>query len=332
MVDLDRQKLLYLSQLKKIFQQHIPNQNNTNKKESLNFVNVAKVISHFYQLIPSYTRSYPSLTSLQKRLIAILDVFKQPETFILRELPQTYTGLDFYKLKSKQKTAFFKQLEKDIAQLFEMYIQLIKALSDKQKEALYQLDEISGSPTLSRSKAEAKNSLASSWKMVLKKFPDEVLSFPFSQKTLMFIHRILSINEEASNQLLVESLADALTGIHPKHWNERGQSLFDLNLQKAICEVEQVYHLKLYPELKHVTLMSSLDPSGQHIFSQIPKTSIDIRQHKKLINVIEKQMQHLSPEEKNSILLEIIHQTRQDHLTSKPSKITNKTSLGEAWG
>ena len=240
MIHLDDEKLCYLKQLVEVFSKPIPY---FQPLTELNFISVAKVISQFYSLVPVYTRRHKNLTTRQKKLVAVLDVFRQPETFILEDLPQVYTQKAYMHLNRNEKNIFLNNLANDLEQIFSLYVHLIERIAQLQKNALLKLKVISGSKAFDEVKQGSP--LALYWKTLLNEFSDEIVSFPYSENTLMFVNRILQLSKDASNQLVVESLADALTRVHPKSWSEKGESLFQLNLQRAVSEIEQIYYWKL---------------------------------------------------------------------------------------
>ncbi len=66
-------------------------------------------------------------------------------------------------------------------------------------------------------------------------FPADVLLSPFSTVTTRFVNRVTQLGGDASNQQVVENIADALTGANPKNWSEKGETLFNFNLRRTIC-------------------------------------------------------------------------------------------------
>ena len=69
----------------------------------------------------------------------------------------------------------------------------------------------------------------------MRNFPADVLLFPFSTVTTRFVNRAIQLGSDASNQQVVENIADALTGANPKNWSEKGETLFNFNLRRTIC-------------------------------------------------------------------------------------------------
>ena len=268
-----------------------------------------------------------SLNTTQKKLIAILDVFKQPETFILEHLPQVYTSKSFNELSVKDLKSYLSQLQEDLNSLFVIYINLIKRLASYQKDALLKFKTISDCTDFN--KIEPQASLSKYWKAALNALSDEVLTFPFNEKTLMLVNRINQMNENASNQFVVENIADALTGANPKSWSEKGESLFELNIRSAILEIEQIIYLKSQGNNQLVTI-SKIGSAGNPSIRQIVKSNLDVEILKSFSGDILSVLKKLDNREINAVLLQLLDDINSDEIN--PTKITNKTSIGEAWG
>ena len=323
-VQLDKKKLNYLKEVGNSFNKIIPG---NSKIIENNFIEVAKLISRYYSLVPSFTRRNSQLNTRQKKLIAQLDIFKQPEQFILVDLPTVYTQKEFNKLSKLEINDFVKSLDSDLDKIFNTYIGLISNIADIQKLHLLKLRDLVDCKSFKT--VEKGAPLAKYWKKILDALSDDVLTFPYSEKTLMLVNRIVQLNESANNQSVVENLADALTGSNPKSWSEKGLSLFKLNLRMAVSEIEQINYLKSQDNSRLVTI-SSFDNSGKPSIKEILKSEIDCNEYSKIIGFIRQKIEKLGNSEKNTILLELLNEINSKKF--KPTKVTNKSTIGQAWG
>ncbi|MDE3269981.1 MAG: hypothetical protein OYH77_06825 [Pseudomonadota bacterium] len=328
MVTIDAKKRSYLHELVNKFAECLPDAAPVHKS-TLDFIGVAKIITRFYTLIPNYTRRHPALTTREKQLITALEGFRQPESFILFGLPELYTKKPFVQLTLREQSSFLQTLKHDIESLFKHYVDLIKRLAQQQKLALQKLQNSSG--TVVFSKVARGAPLAVYWLRVMNNFPAEVLLFPFSAVTTRFVNRVTQMGSNASNQMVVENIADALTGANPKNWSEKGEALFNFNLQRTITEIEEVHYLKAHNNTNMVRISSLQTTNNNPVVREIICTKLDHGKHKQLLERLCQHLSHLSNEEKNSILL-----TMLEHLNTKQplssSKITGEASIGAAWG
>ncbi len=324
MLHLDKKRMDFLKRIGNAFAKNIPYKFNT---DNLDFLKTAKIISTYYSLIPSFTRRCPALTRQQKKLIAQLEVFKQPEEFILFDLPNVYTGKASGELTSSEINNFISSLESDLNEVFKIYVDLVGQLAGLQKEHLLKLQEITGKQAFPTIKKGAP--LAKYWKNALLMLSDKTLSFPYSDKTLMFVNRINQLNDKANNQSIVETLADSLTGANPKSWSEKGLSLFEHNIRSAISEIKQIHYLNLNSG-EGVTTISSFDESGKPSFKEILKSNSQTKKLSSIINSIRTNIENLEDIEKNTVLLELLNEI--NNKKNQPTKVTNKSTIGAAWG
>ena len=328
MVAIDAKKRSYLHELAGKFAAHLSDDLSVDKS-TLNFVAVAKIITRFYALIPNYTRRHPGLTTREKQLVTALDGFRQPENFILTELPLLYAKKPFSELILRERSLFLQALEHDIASLFGRYVELIKCLAQRQKSALQKLQHSSGTVVVEKIVRGAP--LATYWPRVLHSFPEDVLLFPFSTVTTRFVNRAIQLGSDASNQQVVENIADALTGANPKNWSEKGETLFNFNLRRTIAEIEEVSCLKAHNNTNLVRISSLHQANSEPVVREIVRAELQQDKHKQLLERLCRDLSHLPDEEKNSILLAMLEHINNKELPS-PSKITGEASIGEAWG
>ena len=296
---------------------------------SIDFAGVAKAVSQFYSLIPSYSRRHESLTVRIKKLIAILNTFCQPEEFLLNDLPEIYRKKNFSQLKYSEKQLFLQDLGGDLAVLFNQYVNLIKRLAQAQEISLYKLQSSTGVTVVKNISRGAP--LAKHWKNFIQSLPSDVQKFPFSTVTLRFVNRIIQFNEDASNQVVVENIADALTGANPKNWSDKGEALFNFNLQRSVIEIEEVSYL-LTGSTTNITRISNIN-SNKHepVVYEIVQSELNHEKHDKVLNSLYQHLAHLPDAEKNSILLALIKLINNKELLS-PSKVSDEVSIGKSWG
>ncbi len=328
MVIIDTKKRSYLHELASKFAAHRPDASSVDKS-TLDFIAVAKIITRFYALIPNYTRRHPSLTTREKQLITALDGFRQPENFILTELPLLYAKKPFSDLALQERSLFLQALEHDIASLFGRYVELIKCLARHQKSALQKLQRLSGKVVVEEITRGAP--LATYWQQVVGNFPADVLLFPFSAVTTRFVNRAIQLGSDASNQQAVENIADALTGANPKNWSEKGETLFNFNLRRTIAEIEEVSCLKAHNNTNLVRISSLHRADSEPVVREIVRAELQQDKHKRLLERFCRELSHLPDEEKNSILLAVLERVNNKELPS-PSKITGEASISAAWG
>ena len=295
MVAIDAKKQNYLTELVSKFAAHLPDELCIDKS-SLNFIDVARIITRFYAFIPNYTRRHVSLTTREKQLITALDGFRQPENFILIELPLLYAKKTFSELTLRERSLFLHELERDISSLFGRYVNLIKCLAQRQKSALQQLQHSSG--TIVFQKIARGAPLATYWPRVLHSFPEDVLLFPFSTVTTRFVNRAIQLGSDASNQQVVENIADALTGANPKNWSEKGETLFNFNLRRTIAEIEEVSCLKTHNNANLVRISSLHQENSEPVVREIVRAELQQDKHKLLLERLCRDLSHLPNEEK----------------------------------
>lgn len=328
MVTIDTQKRSYLHELANKFAAHLPDALSVDKS-ALDFIAVAKIITKFYALIPNYARRHPSLTTREKQLVTALDSFRQPENFILVELPVLYSKKPFSDLTIQEQSLFLQKLEHDIASLFGCYVELIKRLAQRQKLALQKLQHSSGTVVVEKITRGAP--LATYWPRVLRSFPEDVLLFPFSTVTTRFVNRTTQLGSDASNQQVVENIADALTGANPKNWSEKGETLFNFNLRRTLAEIEEISCLKTHNNTNLVRISSLHQANREPVVREIVRAELEQSKHKQLLEQLCRDLSHLPDAEKNSILLTILERINNKELPS-PSKVTGEANIGEAWG
>ncbi len=325
MVVVDAEKRVYLQRLREKFSACLPMSMRLDQP-LLSFANVAALVSQFHSIIPNYTRRHELLTPRMKKLVNALDSLCQPEIFFLTDLPKIYQQKIFSELRYTDKHTLLQNLEKDLLFLFNCYVNLIKRLAKKQGDVLCKLQENNGVER----KIVRGAPLSKYWKTTMQSLPKRVLTFPFSSVTRHLINRIMQLGNEASNQLVVENIADALTGANPKNWNEKGEVLFDFNLQRSIAEIEEVNHLQTRDKVNLVRI-SSLKHNSEPVVYEIVQADLNLKFHGKLLDEFYNFLGHLPDTEKNTILLELIKKINIKKLLH-PSKVTDEASIGEAWG
>ena len=328
LVAIDAKKQSYLTELVSKFAAHLPEGMGLDKS-SLNFIDVARVITRFYAYIPNYTRRHVSLTTREKQFIIALDGFRQPENFILTELPLLYAKKAFGELSLRERALFLQELECDVTSLFGRYVDLIRRLAQRQRSALQKLQHSSG--TIIFPKIALGAPLATYWSQVMRNFPAAVLLFPFSTVTTRFVNRVTQLGSDASNQLVVENIADALTGANPKNWSEKGESLFNFNLHRTIAEIEEVSYLQTHNNTNLVRISSLHRVNRAPVVREIMRAKLKHDKHQQLLEQLCRDLSHLPDEEKNSILLAVLERINDKERPS-PSKITGEASIGAAWG
>lgn len=70
------------------------------------------------------------------------------------------------------------------------------------------------------------------------------------------------------NQLVVETLAESLTGSSPRDWNDRGKYLYEFNLEQTINYVAQMFLFMSDDRIFGSATLTTIGPDRSPIFDR----------------------------------------------------------------
>lgn len=268
------------------------------------FITVARVFSTFYGGIPEYSRRSQSLTIRQKKLVAALDGFRQPEQFFLKTLPEIYVGGSWEALSDSNIEKIYAGLKEDFDKIQSLYGDLLRNISKSQRTALLRLYRAFGREDIQI--PESRAPLADLWRDLANLLPESLKSFAFNSAAGRLIHRATQLEATADNQRVIETLADAITGASPKSWDEKGKTLFDLNLHQSTNEIVQIGLFLSEDGGKKCTYLTSAKDDGMPVTAELV-VSNNISAAMEALTVELKRMSNdLTKPEMNKVLIDLL--------------------------
>lgn len=325
MIEVTKEIRDYLQSVVKGFASYVPSGKGTASVD--NFVDAAKVVSAFYNIVPEFSRRHQQLSVEQRKLVASLDSFKQPETYFLKTLPEIYFGRPFADLTRDELATVHPKIQKDADALVGHYAELLKAVGKNLRLGLERLLKVVGLGDVVV--AEKGAPLAKLWKEAFDRLPADMQKFPFAGSTAKFVNRVKQLDATSNNQWVVETLADALTGSSPRVWNEKGKLLFDFNLQQALSQIVQI-SLFLQDEKAHLTTITTVGDNGLPVAVEFVQGQVDDQALESLNDKVKKAIDGLTVAEANRVLISLLLEMNKNGTDAV--NVTNKTTIGEAWG
>ncbi len=268
------------------------------------FVSVAKYYSQFYSAIPEYSRRSSQLSTRQRRLVASLDSFKQPEQFFLTTIPEIYCNDVWKNLSDSQGESLHTELGADLDQLHKMYADLLRSVSKSQRKALLRLYRAFGKPDIEI--PEARAPLASLWRELAAILPADLKSFAFNSAAGRLIHRALQLEPTADNQRVIETLADAITGATPRTWDEKGKTLFELNLHQATNEIVQIGLFLSEDGGRQCTFLTSSKDDGTPLTAEVVTSAEVSPAMSAVADELKRLSSDLTKAEMNKVLIDLL--------------------------
>lgn len=268
------------------------------------FLATARAFSSFYASIPEYSRRSSALSVRQRRLVASLDSFRQPEQFFISTLPELYLGNSYNSASEGQLENLFASLREDFDFIQKLYADLLRTVSKKQRTALIRLHRAFGNPKIEI--PEARAPLASLWKDLTATLPEGLRTFAFSSSAGRLVHRALQLEGTADNQRVIETLADAVTGANPKSWDEKGHTLFDLNLHQAINELIQIGLFLKDDRSRKCVYVTSSTQDGKPVTAELISTEDFSPEMADMAERLKKLTADLPKAEMNKVLIDLL--------------------------
>lgn len=196
-------------------------------------------IANWRNKIPEYTKNSKYISKEGKKFLIFLDSVKEPDRFVFEKIPEAF-GLTPISDKTTDKAIkeLASKVKKTSDDTMKVYPGLINRMNAQLVENLQFIQKncLSEEPV----KYQKGMNLSELYQGTWKRFDKEVKNHPFNKITNQFIQRFCTFDTTKHPQYFIENLADALTGASPRHWDIKGESLFEYALTQAQNEIEMV--------------------------------------------------------------------------------------------
>ena len=282
-----------------------------------NTIDISSVVIQIYnwrRKIPEYTLHNTDSISAKKFLISI-DSAKEPDRLLFKDI------LEIFDLKLGKKEAldqFKESFEREKGKIEKVYQDLIKRIYVSLTEALYFIQE----KCLGAEKIHVKksNQLATLYRKTWVQFPGPIKKYRFSKSTMAFINRFNNFDSSMNPFFFMETLADVLTGSHPRHWREDGEGTFLFSLKRTLEEIEIVCEF-LNKNFQGESVIAFINNrEGKKEFLRLGARSELDEKQKQIKKRISKELEKLSEKDKNNVLLKLLEERDKRSLSNTVSK------------
>ncbi len=271
-------------------------------------VSVSSVVTgilNWKKEIPDYSKISSSTSLEGKKFLIAIDSSKEPDRLVFTQIPE---ALGFKEITDKTKSAEIKTIQnaliKTKSHTIEIYQNLIRSLHSSLIEALGFLQtnclgvKVTGVPK----GANLAKIFQDNWA----NFNDRVRDHAFNKKTANFINRFKNFDNSKKSFFFVETMADVLTGTHPRYWDKEGESVFNLALERSLNEIEMVCEF-LNDDFKGESAVAFINrESGKKEFLRLGvKSDLSSRQLQ-IREQVSGLLEELSTKERNNLLLDLL--------------------------
>lgn len=253
------------------------------------------------QSIPYYVGKSKNSSSELKDLILVIQRAKEPDIFIFESIPKTLGFLDITVKTKKseikkmvQKISYIIQEPKNIYQ--DLIERIISKVAIEFKKLILHIQELN------------QNYVNKNKNMIdyFHHLPVQVKNYRYSEVTQKLMHRILEYKESTTTYYFYETVADALTGVHPRHWHDHHESIFSKYIHLSMREVLNI--IEMYDPNKSGTSYIAFMEEKKGL-----RSYIDLGNHLKknssckiVKNKIIPSINTLSVKDKKSLIIDIL--------------------------
>ena len=225
--ELSAVKKMFLAELSSIFK----------AKGEYSVNSIVQGIYSWRSKVPIYVKTSPKISTKGKKLLVFVDSAKEPDRLIFNKIPEAFGFETIVSDSSKQSvTKLLTEIKAESQTLLSIYPNLVRRLNVEMIETLSFLQQkcLGEKPQIYKSG----DNLAKMYHETWSRFGDDIKNHPFSKNTQQFIQRFLSFDTTLHPQFFIETIADVMSNANPKHWDIKGESLFNFNLTKVRGEIE----------------------------------------------------------------------------------------------
>ncbi|MBC99344.1 MAG: hypothetical protein CME63_16495 [Halobacteriovoraceae bacterium] len=293
--EISKAKLNYLKMLGTVF--------NSEDKASVS-TSVAAILK-WKKDVPEYSKSAAKTSMEGKKFLIAISSAKEPDRLVFKQIPE---ALGFEEISDKTKITEIKKIEEDLRSTkdhtVQVYQGLIKDLHASLIDALAFLQTnclgVKASPVPKGA------NLAKLYQDNWTKFADTIRNHAFNKKTANFVNRFKNFDSSKHPFFFVETIADVLTGTHPRYWDKEGESVFNLALEKVVNEIEMVSEF-LNDDFKGESAVAFINKeSGEKKFLRLGVQSDLSSKQAEIKNKIEDLVKELSVKDRNNLLLDLL--------------------------
>ncbi|MCK5884853.1 MAG: hypothetical protein KAG61_14280, partial [Bacteriovoracaceae bacterium] len=295
--DISEKKIGFLKSLESIFKVN---------ESDITVYSVVESIFKWRKSIPDSTKASHSISVEGRKLLIAIDSSKEPDRLVFNLIPAALgIGDDIEDLSDEKILDLAKNLFKEIGLINNIYPMLVRSI----KTSLYQNLNFWRVRCLgvSEVKEDKSGNVAKHYHETLTLFEETLLNYPFSKATSKLLGRISTFDSSKHPQYFIETVADSLTGVNPRHWDIKHQSLFDVALKQSQSEIEMVSEF-VNPEFKGKTAVAFIDnETGEKKYIKLSDRSLLSTDIQNAAVKIEQILDKLSIEERNEILLRLLN-------------------------
>jgi len=272
---------------------------------------IIEEILRWRKSVPDYTKSSQDLDLRAKKFLIQVDSATEPDRLIFEKIPEAL-GLT---LNKQNVDLIVSDLAKVKSMAFKAFPALITRLQAQLVDFLYfmQRDCLG----LEISVYQKGMNLAEMYCNTWVKFSDEIKNNGYSKNTNAFIQRFLSFDSKNHQQYLIENLADALTGVNPRHWDAKHESVFEMSLAKVQNELEMACEF-LGKNFKGESVVAFINRENDR--KEFVRLGVVGTLNSEMIakrKAIESELKNLNSRERNQILLSLLDKDNVETLTSR---------------
>lgn len=253
--------------------------------------------------IPNYVKLSSETPLELKNLLIQVDSAKEPDRLLFLKVPECFE-MKAITSSSEQSgvDALIGKIDEVSSKARDIYRDLLVRMREKLVSKLQLLNSMIFEDSLNLDVS----SLASSYQLLFKKLSDEVQHFDYSKETNVFLNRINSFDSNLEKAYFIENVGDAVTGINPRHWTEKTESLFNYGLDKAVEEITHI-SLKLDNKTSGENFIAYLDyNSGEKSYVNLGSRTTLSKKSKTIKEKISSELLTLGREERRSLLVELL--------------------------
>ena len=249
------------------------------KTDDLSIRSLIEALLKWRKSVPESTKLSSNLSQEGRKLLIQIDSSKEPDKLLFSGIPNCIGKSNInYNTSNNEIENILTELNSVKKEIDTLYRQL---LIDINNDLIHFVKFINQHCLNNTLKPIIKEQFITDFQKTFLQIKD----YPFSSNTNRFIGRVLNFDPSKHIQYFFETVADALTGASPRHWDQKGYSKFKFALKKVETEIELACEIA-DPRFKGQSVLAFIDKGMQKkVFMRLGAVS-DV--DKNLIDSIEK--------------------------------------------